>query len=513
MIDYATWCAIRDGAAQKLTPAQLAASLELDIKTVRRWIGRPYTPRQGNARASLLDPFKGRIARWLELHPLSAQQVFQRLNEAGFKGGISIVKDYVREIRPQPREAFLTLAFAPGEAAQVDWGEFGGIAVGDTRRRLSFFVMVLAYSRKLYVEFTLSQTMEQFLQAHINGFNALGVPKKVIVDNLRSAVLQRARGEAPVFNPRYLDFARHYGFEIVACNVAKGNEKGRVERGVGYVKANFLRGLDLPDFAGLNPALQVWLESVANVRIHRETRRRPIDLWQEERTHLQAVNPRPFDVGRVLAVRVNKQFRVSFEANRYSVPARFAGSQVVLKAYPDRLCIYQGETLIARHARSFERHRDFEDADHPKALLAQRRHARDAHGLKRFLALSPQAPAYHAGLLARRGNAMVHVHKILALVEIHGEEPVLRAMVDALAFEAFSSEYIAHLIAARSRQLPEAAPLVLMRRQDVLELELPPADLSAYPDLSTHLEPSIGSVDGEAHAGIDKVEGNSNGDD
>jgi hypothetical protein len=214
-----------------------------------------------------------------------------------------------------------------------------------------------------------------------------------------------------------------------------------------------------------------------------------------------------------LAVRVNKQFRVSFEANRYSVPARFAGSQVVLKAYPDRLCFYHGETLIARHARSFERHRDFEDADHPKALVAQRRHARDAHGLNRFLALSPQAPAYHAGLLARRGNAMVHVHKIMALVEIHGEEPVLRAMTDALVFEAFSSEYIAHLIAARSRQLPEAAPLVLMRRQDVLELELPPADLSAYPDLTTHPEPSIGAVAKTLNQDHEIDAGNSNGDD
>ena len=121
--------------------------------------------------------------------------------------------------------------------AQVDWGECGTIAVGDTRRRLSFFVMVLAYSRQLYVEFTLSQTMEHFLAAHINAFNALGVPQKVMVDNLRcrgaAAMCAASRAQ---FNPRYLDFARHYGFEIVACNVAKGNEKGRVERGVGYVK-------------------------------------------------------------------------------------------------------------------------------------------------------------------------------------------------------------------------------------------------------------------------------------
>ena len=480
MINYATWCAIRDGVGKHLTAEQLATALSLDVKTVRRWIGRPYTPRQTAPRHSKLDPFKGRIVRWLESHPLTAQQVFQRLADEGYGGGISIVKDYVRAIRPRPREAFLTLAFAPGEVAQVDWGEFGSIAVGDTRRRLSFFVMVLAWSRMMYVEFTLSQTMEQFLAAHVNAFSALGVPKKVMVDNLRCAVLRHPRGERAEFNPRYLDFARHYGFEIVACAVAKGNEKGRVERGVGYVKGNFLSGLDLPDFAALNPALRVWLESVANVRLHRETHRRPADLWAEERAHLQAVNPRPFDVGRVFSVRANRQFRVNFESNRYSVPARLAGAPVTVKAYPDRLCVYHGEELIARHTRSFERYRDIEDPDHAKALVAQRRHARDAHVLKRFLALTPLAATYHAGLIERRGNALAHVRKIVALAEIHGDAAVVRAINDALAFTAFSSEYVAHLIEARERKLPEASPLTLMRRQDVLDLELPPADLSAY---------------------------------
>jgi transposase len=447
-------------------------------------------------RHSKLDPFKGRIVGWLDAHPLTAQQVFQRLKDVGYEGGISIVKDYVHRIRPQQREAFLTLAFAPGEVAQVDWGEYGTIAVGNTRRRLSFFVMVLAWSRQMYVEFTLSQTMEQFLAAHINAFNALGVPKKVMVDNLRCAVLRHVRGEPAQFNPRYLDFARHYGFEIVACAPAKGNEKGRVERGVGYVKGNFLTGLELPDFVALNPAARVWLETVANVRLHRETQRRPADLWAEERAHLQAVNPRLFDVGRVLAVRANRQFRVTLDSNRYSVPARFAGQAVTLKVYPDRLCVYHGEALIARHGRSFEHHRDIEDPDHPKALLAQRRHARDAQVLKRFLGLSPLAAKYHAGLLERRGHALSHVRKIVALADIHGDEAVLRALTDALAFEAFSSEYIAHLIDARGRQLPEPSPLLLMRRQDMLDLELPPADLSAYPDLPSH---SVESDEGNDH--------------
>jgi hypothetical protein len=115
MIDYATWCAIRDGVEKHLTPDQMAGALKLNVKTVRRWIGRAYAQRQSARRDSKLDPFKGRIVRWLEAHPLSAQQVFQRLRDEGYGGGISIVKDYVRAIRPRPREAFLSLAFAPGE--------------------------------------------------------------------------------------------------------------------------------------------------------------------------------------------------------------------------------------------------------------------------------------------------------------------------------------------------------------------------------------------------------------
>jgi transposase len=488
MIDYGTWCAIRDGTAKHLTAAQLAASLNLDIKTIRYWRGRAYAPRVAPHRPSKLDPFKGRIVGWCDAHPLTAQQVFQRLRDEGYGGGISIVKDYIRVIRPPTREAFLTLAFAPGDTGQIDWGEWGTIAIGNTRRRLSFFVMVLAWSRQLYVEFTLGQTMEHFLACQVNAFHALGVPRKVMVDNLRCAVLRHVRDEPVVFNPRYLDFARHYGFEVVACAPRAANEKGRVERAVGYVKGNLLQGLELPDFLALNPMAQVWLETVANVRLHRETHRRPVDLWTEERPHLQPVNPRPFDVGRVLPVRANRQFRVTFEANRYSVPARFAGQPLTLKAYPDRLCLYRDDELVARHVRSYERHLDREDPDHAKALVAQRRHARDAQILKRFLALSPDAPNYHAGLQERRGHALTHVRKIVALAEIHGDAVVAAALHDALAFAAFSSEYIAHLIEARQRQLPDPSPLHLLRRQDALDLELPPADLAAYPD--PNLEPA-----------------------
>jgi transposase len=245
MISYETWSQIRDCRdRQHMTLTQIATALHLAHRTVATWASMPrYEARIKVARTSLLDPFKGQVTRLLDTHPFSAQQVFQRVRESGFTGGYSTVKEYVRLIRPKHRPAFLKLAFAAGEAAQVDWGSWGTIGVGETRRQLSFFVMVLCYSRRMYLEFTVAQTMEHFLAAHEHAFAAFNsVPGRVIIDNLKTGVLEHMAGCAPVFNARYLDYANHCGFAISACNVASGWEKGRVENGVGYVKKNFLNG-------------------------------------------------------------------------------------------------------------------------------------------------------------------------------------------------------------------------------------------------------------------------------
>jgi transposase len=209
VIDYETYCRIHDcHRRQSLTMAQTARALGLDPKTVAKWLARSrFEARRSAPRSSILDPFKPRITRLLDTHPYSAQQIFQRLHEEGYRGGITVLRDYIRRIRPAKLPVYLKLHFAPGECAQIDWRTFGTVAVGNTRRRLSFFVIVLAYSRLMYVEFTVSQKMEHFLSSHENAFAAFGgVPAKIMVDNLKSAVLQRLAGVAPVFNPRYLDF-------------------------------------------------------------------------------------------------------------------------------------------------------------------------------------------------------------------------------------------------------------------------------------------------------------------
>jgi transposase len=483
VIDYETFCKIRDcHDRQGLTITQIARTLSLHPRTVAKWLARSrFEPRRSRPRRSVLDPFKGRITRLLDSNPYSAQQIFQRLREEGYRGGITILRDYVRCIRQPKLPVYLKLHFAPGECAQVDWGTFGTVAIGNTRRWLSFFVIVLAYSRHMYVEFTISQTMEHFLACHEHAFLAFaGIPSKIMVDNLKSAVLQRLAGVAPVFNPRYLDFARHYGFTIEPCNVARANEKGRVESGVGYVKKNFLRGLELSELNAIQAAAQVWLDTIANVRVHGETRQRPVDMLQQEWPHLTRVNPHPYDIARTATTIASSQFRITLDTNTYSVPSQYAHRRLTLKAYPDRLCIYFDTELIARHTRNYSRYQDIEDPEHAKALIAKRSRAREQRLMLRFLALSPDAHAYYDGLEQKRFNARQHVRKILALAEIYSPDDVARAICDGLAFQAFSAEYIANILETRARTLPEPGPLQLTRCHDLLDIDIPPPDLNVY---------------------------------
>jgi transposase len=484
MIDYETFVRLRRLRDQEgLGRAQIARALGLDIKTVRRWVRRTHYGQRARPRprSSKLDPHKSRIKSLLEQHPYSAAQLLERLRKEGYPGGYSILKEYVRQVRPVPTPAFLTLHFAPGEAAQVDWGSYGTVAVGSTRRRLSFFVMVLGYSRMLYVEFTLAETLEHFLACHQNAFEYFGsVPGTVILDNLKSAVLERPSGKPAVLHPRYLDLARHFGFQVRPCTVRRPQEKGRVERAVGYVKSSFLNGLDLSRVALIHPAVRHWLDTVANVRLHGETHATPRDRFAEEKAHMLALPPHPYDVGVSQPVVASLRFRVTLDTNRYSVPFQYAGKRLVLRRYPDRVALYNDHQLIAEHPRSYDRHQDFEHPDHVRELLRYRRTAREQRLFVRFLSLSPCAEQYYQHMAACRLNPKHHAQKILALSEIYGRQEVAQALQTALQFHAFSSDYIANLLEQRRRLLPPAGPVHLTHGSEHLELELPEPDLTLY---------------------------------
>ncbi len=203
-------------------------------------------------------------------------------------------------------------------------------------------------------------------------------------------------------------------------------------------------------------------------------------MFQEERPQLHRLPAHPYDIATICPVRASRQFRVVLDTNRYSVPAELAGQPLTMKAYPDRLCFYHQERLVARHVRSYDRRKDFELPDHPKALLAQRKKARDQKIFMRFLALSHKAHDYYLQLEQRRMNPLHHIRQIVGLSEIYGDEPVKRAMEDAFTFQAFSCEYIANLLEQRARKPPEPGALHLTRNQDLLDLTVEKPDMTIY---------------------------------
>lgn len=466
-----------------LSIRQIAEHLKLHPETVARWIHRErFEPRSAPERSSKLDAFRGQIVRWLEQHPYSARQIWQRLLPLGFEGQYTIVSDLVRRLRPTQSKAFLSLQFLPGQCAQLDWGHAGWMPIGSTRRRVSFLVLVFCYSRKMYVEFTLGQSMEQFLCAQQNGFLFLGgVTSEIMVDNCKTAVLDHPLGGPATLHPRYIDFAQHHGFTIKPCTPRQPQQKGRVESAVAYIKGNFLRGLELHSLESLNAQARHWLDTVANVRQHAHTRRTPNEMFLEEIPKLRPLNPSQYEACNYLPVRANNRARVIFETNRYSVPPAYAERALVLKLYPDRLVFYNDQNQqVALHARNYDRHQDVEDPEHTEALLAQRRQGRRQQQWVRFMNLSSVSEAYYQALEQRRENPRHHLLKILALSELYGVDTTARALQDAYDLQAIGADYIANILHQRSQ--PEVRPgaLHLTRASDQLELDLAPPDLSIY---------------------------------
>jgi transposase len=461
---------------------QIARLLQLNVKTVAKWVKRDrFMARTRVKRPSKLDAYKPQVARWIAEQGLSAVQILQRLKEQGYHGGYSILKEFVHTVRPVRHPAFLTLAYGPGECTQVDWGDAGAISVGSTRRRLSFLVVVLCYSRRMYVEFTLGQALEHFLGALQRAWEYFrAVPHSVLVDNMKTAVLSHPVGLSAVFHPRFMEMAQHFGFQPKACGVNQPQAKGRVENGVGYVKKNLLNGLELSGLSAMNLAARTWLDTVANLRVHRETQQPPNGRFEQERGALLPLNPVPFDTGVLRPLRATHQCRVVVDTNRYSVPYQYASRRLTLKLTDEQLWLYDNQKLIAQHVRCYDRHRDFENPDHVRELLRQRQGARDHSLLKRFLALSPQAEEFYRQLEARQLDARHHVRQIMALAELYPAEHVARALEDAHSLACYRAEYIANILAMRQRQKPEPGALHLTHQQDMLDLELPEPDLSIY---------------------------------
>jgi len=440
--------------------------------------------RERSGPPSRLEPFKPYIVQRLsELPELTAVRLFAELRARGFPLSLPQLRRYVAQVRaPRPRRAYLRVEVEPGEQAQVDWGSFGWLRVGTGQRPLSAFVMVLSWSRALFVDFALDQRMETFLLFHRRALEHFGgIPKRVVYDNLKSVVLQRV-GSTIQFNPRFLVLAGHYLFEPVAAPVRYPEFKGRVENAIKYVRHSFFYGRSFASLADLRAQAARWRDEVANQRLHGTTRERPAERLLVERARLRPLPPRPFDTDHVVPLIVAKDARVRFDANTYSVPVQAVGRTVLVRADDTRVRVLLDGVEIASHERSWDRRRAIEDPAHLATLVERRPSARGPKRRQRLLELCPEARLYLQEIARRRIHLGHEVDKLLHLVDLYGEREVASALVQAVAHKTFGARFVRTLCdqARFAQGLAEPPDPIVTGNPTADELTVTPHNLETY---------------------------------
>ena len=457
MLSAATQAEIlRLAYAERWALSKIARELRVHRATVRAVVRRrsvALTRAPARPRTTVLTPFTIRVQTLLGQDPTrSAVNILQVVRSEGYRGGISALRRLVHRLRPGPtHEAFVPLSFAPGEVAQIDWGEFGDVfGIG---RQVHAFVLVLCYSRLLTLVFTFSQTLEAFLRCHEQAFAFVGgVVRECWYDNAATVVAERA-GKLVRFHPRFLAYAGHHRFRPVACNVGKGNEKGRVEDAIKFIRGNFWPGRTFRDLADLNAQAQAWRDGIANQREHRVTRKIPALLAAAERLHLLPLHD-PYDTDEVRSVLVRPSCRVPFDGNRYSVPWRLVGKPLTLRADVDTVTCWYATHPVARHPRCWQRGQDIVNPAHAQGLLATKPGARAQWQVQAVAQLGPAARQYLDVIRAGTRSLHTELDHLLLLATVYGPTAVEAALAALLAQAIVGSDHV-----EQWRKLQQAAPV------------------------------------------------------
>ncbi|KAB2892780.1 MAG: IS21 family transposase [Kofleriaceae bacterium] len=492
MIDAALFARIRRlFFAEHWKVGTIATELGVHHETVERAVEVDrFVRTQRQFRPSLLDAYKPFIGEVLDQHPkLRATRIFEMVRTRGYVGGYKPVRLYVRSVRPTARaEAFLKLATLPGEQAQVDWGHFGKIQVGAATRSLSCFVLVLSWSRAMFARFTLDQTLETFLRGHALAFEALGgVPRRILYDNLKSVVVERV-GEHIRFHPQILECAGHYHFAPVPCAPYRGNEKGKVERAIQYLRHGFFAARRFGSVDDLNRQLAEWIERIAHARpVPGDPGRRPVgDALVEERGRLLPLPASRFECDHVRPVASGKQPYVRFDRNDYSIPHDRIRQSLTLVASETEVRVTDGVTVLAHHARSYDAGVVVEDSTHLEKLTAAKRRALELRRRDRLRGACPSAAAF-LDALAQRGEPIgTHAAQLARLLDDHGAAAVDAALAETLERGAVSAASVAHVLDQRARARKTAPPIPVVLPDDprVRNLRVTPHALTDYDALS-----------------------------
>jgi len=433
-----------------------------------------------------IDPYRPFLEEQLRRYPrLAASVLFRMCRQRGYPGSERQVRHIVAQLRPRPAaEAYLRLRALPGEQGQVDWGHFGQVDIGRARRRLYAFVLVLSYSRRIFLRFYLEAHTTNFLRGHQQAFHHFGgkLPRVLLYDNLKSCVLER-RGEAIRFHPQMLAFAAHYRFEPRPVALARGNEKGRVERAIRYIRDSFFAACRWRDLEELNEQALAWCDGETMQRPWPDDRGRSVaEAFAEEEPHLLAIPQDDFPLEEQKRVVAGKTPYIRFDANDYSIPHDRVRRTLEVRATETRVRILAGTEVIATHPRSWSKGEQIEDPGHIEGLVQYKRRGRQHRGYDRLHHAAPGTRELLRRLGEQGENLGSATCRLLGLLNRYGGKALEQAVQKALAKGVCQVATVAYQLEQlrRKRQEPPPLPVELPDDPRIRGLSVQPHPLSHY---------------------------------
>lgn len=457
--------------AEKWRCGTIARQLSIHHETVERVLAQAGLPANGLARrASELDRYLPFILQTLEKFPnLTASRLYGMVRERGYHGGPDYFRHLIARHRPRPTaEAYLRLRTLPGEQGQADWAHFEHLTIGRARRPLMAFVMVLSYSRDIFLRFFLNARMENFLRGHLGAFHAWGgCPRIVLYDNLKSAVLER-QGQAIHFHPTLLALARHYRYEPRPVAPFRGNEKGRVERAIRFIRGAFFAARQFRDLADLNAQADAWCQGQASDRPCPEDGTMSVrEALLLEQPHLLPLPDNPFPSDEREEVKAGKTPYVRFDLNDYSIPHTHVQRTLTVHASEDTVRVLDGAEVISCLKRSYDKGAQIEEPTHIAELAERKRQARHHRGIDRLAHAAPASADLLIQAAKRSNNLGTITAGLLRLLERFGADELQAAILEALSRDAPHPNAVRLALERRREERHQAPPVVMILPEHV----------------------------------------------
>ncbi len=370
---------IREWKQKGWSVSEIARQTGFDRKTIRKYLNAEASPesKARKSKGSILDPYKPYLLERIKEGTTNCMVLIEEIRAQGYEGKSTILREFVQPYREAPKkQATVRFETIPGRQAQVDWAEdIGEYLVDGIKRPLYAFVMILSYSRKRYIEFTTDMTQSTLMKCHMNAFSYFqGIPQQLLYDNMRTVVTKHSVKQIR-FNKKFEDFLSYYGIIPKACKPYRAQTKGKVERAVSYLKANFLKRRLPESLEELNFELRKWLDEVVHVKRNQTTQKTPNERFEEERGLLIQWNTKPlYSIQQWELREVSKDCLISYKGNQYSVPYRFACQRMKVRETNEGMVeIYDEYECVARHPLVEGKHQMVMDKAHYHGLMGTKK--------------------------------------------------------------------------------------------------------------------------------------------